>query len=89
MAIVVTGRAMINPKKPNSTPNIESESSIMAGLSPILRPIILGTIRASVVTWITANTMSTPKSINQILPPVSILPVTAKNITGTNPNVCR
>ena len=47
MAIVVKGSAMISPKKPNITPKVDNDSSIIAGLSPIFLPIMRGTKKAS------------------------------------------
>ena len=46
---VVRGRAIINPMNPSMAPHTDSESSSIAGLSPIALPIILGMTIVSVI----------------------------------------
>ena len=42
MSNVVIGRAIIMPKMPNRAPHIDNDSRMMAELSPMTLPIILG-----------------------------------------------
>ena len=47
MGLVVSGRAMIMPSRPSSVPHTDSDSSMMAGLSPMALPMILGVRKRS------------------------------------------
>ena len=71
MIIVVSGKAMMRPMKPNSAPHTESDSSRIAGLSPMALPMMRGTRMVSVITWTMAKTASAPNRMAQKLSPVS------------------
>ena len=70
MMSVVSGSATIKPMKPSKAPQIESDRSIMAGLSPMDLPIILGVRKRSCVACTTIYTSDIHPTISQKLPPV-------------------
>ena len=62
---------MIMPSIPISEPQMESESNMIAGLSPVTLPMILGVRNVSWIVCTMANTARAESRISQKLPPVS------------------
>ena len=89
MSSVVMGSAITIPKMPNNEPQMESDNSIMAELSPMTCPMILGVRMVSWIICTTANTMSTPSMMSQKLCPVSAAFTTARRMAGMKPMSCR
>lgn len=69
MMSVVRGRAMISPMKPSSAPHTDSDSSSIAGFSPMAFPITFGVTMVSVIICTMMNTSTAePKTIQKFSP---------------------
>ena len=86
---MVSGRAIIIPNMPIREPHTESESRMMAGLSPVILPMTRGTMKPSSMACTTANTAKAASRMSQKLPPVSAAFKMAKTMVGMNPMICR
>lgn len=75
---VVRGRAMISPSIPINDPQMDKDRRMMAGLSPVIFPMILGTRSVSCMVCTTAKTAIALAMMTQKFCPVSAAFRTAK-----------
>ena len=89
MMSVVKGRAMMRPMKPSSAPHTDSESSRMAGFSPIALPIIFGVTIMSVIICTTQKSPTANPNTTQKFCPVSAALRIANKMVGRKPMICK
>ena len=82
---MVKGSAIIMPNMPINEPHIERDNKMMAGLRPVIFPMIFGTINASCMIWTTIKTAVAEAMMIQKLSPVSAAFKIANKIVGTKP----
>ena len=76
------GRAIISPANPSKDPQMESDSRMMAGLSPVALPMMRGVRNASCMICAMTNTaMVSPPNTQKLLPP-SAAPMIQRNSAG-------
>ncbi len=89
MRSVVRGRAMMSPMKPSSEPHTESESSRMAGFSPMALPMMRGVTTMSVIIWTKAKRPNARPNTSRKLCPVSAALSMARKAVGMSAKVWR
>ena len=89
MMSVVKGRAMMRPMTPSSAPHTDSESSRMAGFSPIALPIIFGVTIMSVIICTTQKSPTANPNTTQKFCQVSAALSMARKAVGIMAKVCR
>ena len=70
------------PITPKSEPQIESDSRMMAGLSPVALPMMRGTRNPSCITCTVRYTARVHTASSQKLLPVSAAPMTQSRAAG-------
>ena len=80
--MVVQGNAIIIPTIPIKAPQMESDNKMMAGLSPVILPITLGTMKPSWITCTMQKTNNAPAKIHQKFSPVSAAFNNDSNMVG-------
>ena len=78
----VSGSAMMRPTKPSNDPHTDSDSSMIAGLSPVASPMIRGVRNASCMTCAMRKTAIVSDPSNQKLVPPSAAPMMQRNSAG-------
>ena len=89
MIRVVSGSAMISPIKPRSAPHTDSDSKRMAGLSPMVLPMMRGVTIASVIICTTQNKPTAIPNTIQKFCPVSAALSIARKAVGIRAKVWR